>query len=1100
MRAPAAELIAETILALRGAEADLRIERIDFGRIELAGLRIGPAASPSLTTGALAARLEWRSPWSLGIEDIMVSDPRLRVRFDQGAVDWGALGPLVGEQPGAGADHAAAAFLGAARVRGGIFEVDTAAGVLTGRFSANRAGRGEDWRLSARANPVRLITSDLNFALSDAALEARLGRTGPAGSLQMTAPAFSAHGLELGDARATVVLTQQADGNSRLQAVFSAKRVRSGEALAEDVTGQANATLPHHNFAELRDTPGEVRLTAEAVRASLGQATGKAMKFRALLTRISEGDTLDLGLNLEDVRLGSLRTQAAAATARFEGATGLFSDRPQRGGATGALSLSQVSLDAAARDLLARTLGGDAAPEPFGPLLADLGGPIVAAAENFSLTLPVAAELHGGGGSVRLSGPMRLLAANGVTATWSRASPSQPDLAVRLRPFLISGGGRLLFARHGAELGRAEVRSLRVENDVLRAEADASLTQPRRGAAHGAVRLEGLQLALGPDGRGSAAFRLHATGDGPMAGGRVTNARFAMRATASWSRAGLELRASQAPCLRLAWTSLVVGQTRFGPLAGGLCPRDAQVIRLHKGRLSGAWRGDGMDLGFTTGDGPDAVTGHVTTAGISVLLAGSARRPIADIDLTTPEFRVGPAGAPPVTAEARRAGLRLMLGDPAGWRLQMEAQAIAASRPGFGLVLDDGRLLAALHPVRGGLAAVITDLQARVVDTAEPANVAPLRVAGDGVFADNIITAEMTASTDAGLPIGTVAARHDFTVGGGGLAFASRPWRFSPGGFEPKSLAPVLQGLVADVSGAMSARADLTWGGGVLRGGAQVDFDGLDFAWAGGPAEGMRGSVVFNDVFKPSTPPGQRLTFDRINPGVPLENADVTFQVVDAVTLRLESGAAPFALGALRLEPAVWRFDRERQEVVVGVDAIDLGALIRTFKLDDMAGEGRLMGRLPLEITGSRVQIVDGRIEASEEGGVFRYNGPLNRDLPDLPDPRDQLNKLASDPSWVTMKSLEDFRYDQLSLRVSGDLAGDIIATGAFRGRNAKVLQGAVIRYGVNVEAPLGRLLSQVKPGRGILGVTLPEGALEGAIRLQSEEANPVDGPPPQPR
>lgn len=1100
LRAPAAEQIAEAILALRGVEADLRVERIDFGRVELAALRIGPAVSPNLTTGALSARLDWRSPWSLSIEDIVVWDPHLRVRFANSAVDWGALAPLVGDRLGAEADHSQAAFLGATHVRGGIIEVDTPGGVLTGRFTADRAKRDEAWRLSARINPVHFASSDLNFSLSRAELEATLGRTGLAGNLRITAPTFIAHGLELGDARATVTLGQHTNGASQLQAAFSAARVRSGEALAEGVTGKAAATLAYHNLAALRDMPGEVRLTADAARTRLGQATGKAMRIRAVLARARAGDTLDLGLDLEDVRLGSLRAAAAAATTRFEGATGLFSDRPQRGRATGVLSLSQASLNATARELLARTLGGEDAPEPFGPLLGDLGGPIVAAAQDFSLTLPVAAELQGGGGSVRLAGPVRLRAVNGVTATWSRADASQPDLAMRLQPLSIAGGGRLVFARNGVELGQAQVHSLRAENGLLRAEGDASLSQPRQGAANGAVRLEDVKLALAPDGQGSAAFRLDAAADGPMAGGRVKNARFAMTATASWSRAGFELRAAEPQCPRLAWTSLAVGQTRFGPLAAGLCPRNAQVMQLQNGRLSGAWRSAGIGLSFTTGEGPTLTAGHLTTGAISVSLAGSGQRPVANIALTAPEFRVGPDGEAPVTAEAPRARLQLMLGDPAGWRLRMDAQAITARRPGFGLVLEDGSLAAALRPVRDGLAAAITDIRARLVDTARPVNIAPLRVAGNGGLEANILTADMTASTDAGRPIGTVEARHDFARGSGSIAFASQPLQFSSGAFEPKSLAPVLQGLLADVSGAMSGHADLAWDGGALRSGARVDFDGLDFVWAGGPAQGMRGSVVFNDIMTPSTPPGQRLTFAQLNPGVPLENAEVTFQVIDAVTLQLEGGVAPFALGALRLEPASWRLNRERQDVVVTIDAIDLGALIRTFKLDDMAGEGRLTGRLPLEITGSQVRIVDGLIEASKNGGVFKYNGPLNRDLPDLPNPRDQLNKLASDPSWVTMKSLEDFRYDELSLRVSGDLAGDIVATGAFRGRNAKVLQGAVIRYDVTLAAPLGRLLSQVKPGRGILGITLPEGALEQAIRLHNEEANPVDGPPAQPR
>ena len=133
-----------------------------------------------------------------------------------------------------------------------------------------------------------------------------------------------------------------------------------------------------------------------------------------------------------------------------------------------------------------------------------------------------------------------------------------------------------------------------------------------------------------------------------------------------------------------------------------------------------------------------------------------------------------------------------------------------------------------------------------------------------------------------------------------------------------------------------------------------------------------------------TTPPGQVLTVQSINPGILVENGVIRYQLLPHQLVKIERGEWPFMGGRLIL-----RRDRsqlrqpERQAADLRGRRARRQDLRRQPRLQGARGTGTFDGVLPMIFDENGGRIVGGRLDSARPGGgSLAYNGVVNKAEP----------------------------------------------------------------------------------------------------------------------
>jgi hypothetical protein len=193
--------------------------------------------------------------------------------------------------------------------------------------------------------------------------------------------------------------------------------------------------------------------------------------------------------------------------------------------------------------------------------------------------------------------------------------------------------------------------------------------------------------------------------------------------------------------------------------------------------------------------------------------------------------------------------------------------------------------------------------------------------------------------------------------------------------------------------------------------------------------------------------------------GPALMGLDLTAQLrSEAGRLHLESAEAALLGGRLRAA-GVWDPALPESRLLVDVEELDAARLVAELDLDDLSATGRLSGRLPVLLREGALHVEGGRLDAAPPGGVIRYAPAGAAPLP----PR--VEGMA-----LLLAALRDFRYQELSMTLDGQLAGDLAVGLRLLGSNPAFYDGHPVAFNLNLEAPLVALV------RGsLVGLEIPE-------------------------
>lgn len=588
-----------------------------------------------------------------------------------------------------------------------------------------------------------------------------------------------------------------------------------------------------------------------------------------------------------------------------------------------------------------------------------------------------------------------------------------------------------------------------------------------RPYAAGGARLELATLDFTVRGK-AGEVRTALTLSGPLSGGRVDG--LSMPLLLRWDAHSLQVnpQCSTIGFARIAAAGAVLDGDRIQ-----LCPLGPAMIRWGPQGLAGGVRTSKLELNGRMGENPlrlaaeaaqlDLAASRFTIAGAAVRL-GAEQPTRLDIGQLSGGFRPD-LGGTFTTLGGQIGAVPLVLSDGGGsWRV------------------DRGELL-----LQGSFLLADAEAQARFEPLAVPNGSLRLR--------DGQIAAQAgLVSRNRQVPVAMVKIAHDLAQGAGDALLDVPGIRFHADGLQPSELTPLTYGVIADVDGLVAGSGRISWAGDTVTSTGRFTATDISLAAVFGQVQGLTTQLDFADLLNMRSAPGQTAAMAEINPGVPVREGVLRYQLLDSHRVRVEGARWPFAGGELVLEPTVLDFDQAGQRrLTFQVKGVDAALFLKEMAFDNLDATGTFDGTLPMIFDANGGRIEGGELRA-RAGGRIAYVGEVSRQDVGF---------------WGNMafQALKSLNYRNLSIRMNGPLAGEMITDVSFSG----VSQGEGTRsnflirrlarlpfvFNVRISAPFRQLLDSVQSWYD------PRRLIERNLPSLIEEQNRVQGeakPPVQPR
>lgn len=588
-----------------------------------------------------------------------------------------------------------------------------------------------------------------------------------------------------------------------------------------------------------------------------------------------------------------------------------------------------------------------------------------------------------------------------------------------------------------------------------------------RPYAAGAARLELTGLDFSLRGR-TGEVRTGMILSGPLNDGRVDGV--SMPLAVRWDARTFEVNPQ---CSTIAFSRIAMAGTVLDGDRLQLCPLGAAMVRWTPRGLAGGVRVTKLDLKGRVGENPlslsadaaqlDLAASHFMIANVAVRL-GADQPTRLDIGQLSGGFGTGLNGDFD-DLRGRIGSVPLLLSDGKGdWRVER------------------GDLL-----LRGGFT---------LADAETPARFERLRApAGTLRLSDGKIDAQAGfVSPKRQLPVGTVKIAHDLAQGEGRALLEVPGIRFHTDGVQPSDLTPLTYGVIADVDGLVAGTGRVDWAGDTVTSSGHFTATNVSLAAVFGQVQGLTTQLDFIDLLNMRTAPGQAASVGEINPGVPVRDGALRYRLLDSRRVEVEGGRWPFAGGELVLDPTVLDFDETRERrLTFHVKGVDAALFLKEMAFDNLDATGTFDGTLPMIFDAKGGRIEGGELRA-RAGGRIAYVGEVSRQDVGF---------------WGNMafQALKSLNYKNLSMRMNGPLAGEMITDVSFSGvsQGTGTKSNFLIRrlarlpfvFNVRINAPFRQLLDSVQSWydpRRLIELNLP--------MLIEEQNRAQEGtkPPVQPR
>lgn len=1077
-------------LSERGADADFELINLDLNSAALANVRFGAEASPDASVPLIEVRWRWDGLVP-HLYFVRIVRPRLHVRMDEaGRVSAGTLENLGGGAPGRRRPSIPAIEL---EILEGQAQIDTPFGPLTATLESSGTLGSDFSAIGAIASASR---PGAQYALEGGAAELVVISRNDAVSFRLSsnANAVTWAGARV-NAPAVRVLGRAPLDLSRYNVELEA---RAGGYRAPSMSGEAlTAALSFEGIA--RDTELAPETWASEARASAGVFSfgDNTMQHARFQGRVDGADVRGRGQwTLNAARFDGLalvsEEPSASGAFRFE----LQGDESLSGEAQVVLAQSRLN-EAAQADL--RAAFPDIPEAPVGPTFAQAERALDAAADRFSLTIPIAMNASEDGARFQVSAPGEVRAANGTLVRLAPLRQDSPALVLQWPGPALSGAVEINLSGGGAPNATLLVDTMDWSPDAP-FEADGTLTLANWNADNASIAANELAvgLAIQPHGGGRIDLRGPAHITGPLGDGAVRDLVATLDLGVQWGNGWRVTPNSGCLPIRLggidaAGLSFANGNFSLCPLNGALIAADANQ------NLSGGFSIRSLALNGHMA-GPESQAARLNADNIVGLFRGRAGNFTLALEADSPRLAIEMAENRTLAINLQRITADARVAD--SWSVAGSFDAGTLSDPAMPGSVSAIEGTWSAEPVDNN--AVIRVSAGEALLTANrPATEAdrplfnPLRIVeAEAIVSDGEINASgAILLEDRARQLARFTAHHNISEGAGAANVNAEQITFGPN-LQPYEITEQARGLVEGVTGPISASADIAWTGDTLLGTALVRLDGVSLSTATIPiVNDVRGEIRFDDLWALTTPPGQHVTVGELNPGISVTNGRVSFQLLTEQRVAIESAAFDFASGTLAMQPTTITLGADETRFELTLSDIDAADLLRTLSVPDMTATGQLEGNFPLLLTRRSAFVEHGIIRAQGDGGVLSYTG--------------QAGDSATGISRIAFDALRSFRYDELSLTLDGDLNGDVVSSIAFSGHNSGqpvdlgpiapipgigriTVRGVPFDFNVRVTAPFRRLAQTAAT------ITDPGSLIEQSRQDQAQEPVDPDAPPPR--
>ncbi len=301
---------------------------------------------------------------------------------------------------------------------------------------------------------------------------------------------------------------------------------------------------------------------------------------------------------------------------------------------------------------------------------------------------------------------------------------------------------------------------------------------------------------------------------------------------------------------------------------------------------------------------------------------------------------------------------------------------------------------------------------------------------------------------------------HDLGAGTG-HADLSVPRLVFDAQLQPAKLSALTIGVVANTRGAVTGSGRIDWNSAGITSTGSVSTDGLDFAAAFGPAKGVSGTVEFSDLLGLVTKPRQHLKIAAINPGIEVDDGQVSFQLEPNHVLVVNGANWPFVDGTLELLPTRMVLGAsEVRRYTLRLKGANAAKFVQQLDLANLSAEGVFDGDIPIVFDQDGGHVVGGMLVSRVPGGNVSYVGQLTYK---------DLSPMAN----FAFQSLRSLDFKRMEVGLDGNLDGEIVTRlrfdGVSQGKGAKrniatrAVSGLPLQFNVNIRAPFQALITSFK-------------------------------------
>jgi|GEM_PF-1059048 len=374
----------------------------------------------------------------------------------------------------------------------------------------------------------------------------------------------------------------------------------------------------------------------------------------------------------------------------------------------------------------------------------------------------------------------------------------------------------------------------------------------------------------------------------------------------------------------------------------------------------------------------------------------------------------------------------------------------------------------------------------QIADLQEATRFAPVNAGAalslDALGEDGLIAGRLegpvTVATPAGqrLLVGTLS--HQLETGAGRLSFRTGSLTFAEDRLQPQTLAPVLRGVVAAVSGDVSVTGSLAWTRrGLTASRAQAVLQNVGLQASAARFSQVDGTLDFSSLVPVRTKGTQAVSIGVVDAGVPLEGGTALVRVEGGGDVIIENAQWPFAGGQLILTSGALNTQADVQRAELAAVSVNLTELLTLIDMDGLSGEGMLGGAVPIEIRDGSVYVMSAQL-AAEPGGVIRYANAST----------DAAGQTAQGAN-IAFQALENFHFEVLSVEVDGPVDGDLSVRIVLKGANPDLLEGYPVHLNITTEGAFLDLLRRGTIGFRALDVVTGKENLDG---LDVERVGPA--------